>query len=54
MSRLAEKKATTAASVAIVQMSSCGRRRPSAGIDASSATCIANIQPRRRPSQGIA
>ena len=54
MSRLAEKNATMAATYAIVQIWFAGCRKPSAPIDAISVTCIANIQPRRRPSHGSA
>ena len=52
MSWLAEKNATTAARYAIAQMSSFGCSSPKTGIAMSSSTCVASIQPRRRPNIG--
>src|ERR1700682_6758926 len=54
MSWLAEKKATVADRAAIAQRSSFGSNRPNIGMEISSAICVINIQPRRRPSIGSA
>ncbi len=54
MSWLAEKNATAVDRYTIIQMSCRGCRKPNSGIDTSSSSCVASIQPRRRPMTGSA